>query len=153
MKITESKLKSLIEEEIAMMIENGEIDEGILDRIKAQAAGLGTKAKGMAKGAVQKGLGSVVGAAGKLGAGDAATKAGADLKKAASDTATATAAGAQTAKIQSILKSTLKNLQNDLTKLGVAGDVRVRKAMETVQQAVLLAVGEATGGAQKAAAE
>ena len=35
MQITESKLKALIEEEIALMIENGEIDEGVLDRIGA----------------------------------------------------------------------------------------------------------------------
>ena len=39
MKITESELKTIIDEEIEAMIENGDIDEGVLDRLKARASG------------------------------------------------------------------------------------------------------------------
>ena len=45
MKITESQLKQIISEEIQLMVESGEIDEGILDRLKARAAGAGDKLK------------------------------------------------------------------------------------------------------------
>ena len=39
MKITESELKNIIDEEIQVMIDNGEIDENILTRLKARAKG------------------------------------------------------------------------------------------------------------------
>jgi len=45
MKITESQLKQIISEEIQLMVESGEIDEGFLDRLKARAAGAGDKLK------------------------------------------------------------------------------------------------------------
>ena len=45
MKITESQLRQLIDEEIALMVENGEIDEGFLDRLRAKASGLGGRAR------------------------------------------------------------------------------------------------------------
>ena len=48
MKITESQLKQIISEEIQLMVESGEIDEGILDRLKARAAGAGDKLKSSA---------------------------------------------------------------------------------------------------------
>ena len=38
-KITESELKTIIDEEIEAMIENGDIDEGVLSRLKAKATG------------------------------------------------------------------------------------------------------------------
>ena len=39
MKITESELKNIIDEEIQAMIDGGEIDEGVLSRLKARATG------------------------------------------------------------------------------------------------------------------
>jgi len=45
MKITESQLRQLVDEEIALMVENGEIDEGWLDRLRAKASGLGGRAR------------------------------------------------------------------------------------------------------------
>ena len=59
MKITESQLKQIIDEEIMSMIENGEIDEGVLDRLKARASGLKSKV-GSAVGAAKQTLGSKV---------------------------------------------------------------------------------------------
>ena len=64
MKLTESKLQELILEELELMVENGELDEGFLDRLKARAAGTGAKLKGAAKSAVQRGVGAVQGAIG-----------------------------------------------------------------------------------------
>ena len=76
MKITESQLKQIISEEIQLMVESGEIDEGILDRLKARAAGAGEKLKGSAKSAVQRGVGAVQGAIGDpLGASRSKQKA------------------------------------------------------------------------------
>ena len=65
MKITESKLKNIIDEEIQAMIDNGEIDENILTRLKARA-----------KGGLQGLAGKALSAAG-------ATQAGSELQTAA----------------------------------------------------------------------
>ena len=54
MKITKKLITQLINEEIALMIESGEIDEGILDRMRMRAAGVGQKVKGATKSARQR---------------------------------------------------------------------------------------------------
>ena len=64
MKLTESKIQELIFEEIELMVEKGELDEGFIDSLKARAAGAGEKLKGSAKSAVQRGVGAVQGAIG-----------------------------------------------------------------------------------------
>jgi len=46
MKITKSQLKQIIAEELQNMVENHELDEGILDRAGARFKGLGSKLKG-----------------------------------------------------------------------------------------------------------
>lgn len=61
MKITESQLRQLIDEEITLMVENGELDEGFLDRLRAKAAGLG----GRARAGASRLAGKAVGAAGR----------------------------------------------------------------------------------------
>lgn len=137
MKITENQLKQIIDEEIQAMIENGDIDEGMLDRLKARGSGAISKMKTGAKGMVQKGLGSALGAAGKMGAGDVATQAATDLKQAATDTKAAGVNKAKATKAASILNSHLKALVNDLNKLGVNIDQPdVKKAIAALQQAV-----------------
>tara|TARA_A100001011_G_scaffold165694_1_gene174352 strand:+ start:2107 stop:2565 length:459 start_codon:yes stop_codon:yes gene_type:complete len=142
MKITESQLKQIIDEEIVAMIENGEIDEGILDRLKARASGLKTKA-GTAMGAAKQSLGAKVkgaqaAAVGALG-GDA-TQLKKDQATQQQAAAAQKAAGANKAKAQraaSILNSHLKALVTDLTKLGVNPDQPdVKKAVAALQQAV-----------------
>jgi len=52
MEITEKELIEIINEEIKDMIENDEIDEGVLDRVKAGAAGLGSGLKSKVAGAL-----------------------------------------------------------------------------------------------------
>ena len=51
MQITEEELIKIINEEVQEMIENGDIDEGVLDRVKASAAGLGSGLKSKVAGA------------------------------------------------------------------------------------------------------
>jgi hypothetical protein len=63
MKVNKQVLSEIIDEEINLMIENGELDEGFLDRIKAYASGAGERAKGFGRGALQKGLAGVMSAA------------------------------------------------------------------------------------------
>ena len=48
MNITEKELKSIIAEEIESMIKDGIIDEGLLDRLKAQTKGIGSGLAGAA---------------------------------------------------------------------------------------------------------
>ena len=137
MKITESHLKQIIDEEIQAMIESGEIDEGMLDRLKARGSGAISKMKSGAKGMVQKGAAGAIGVAAKLGAGDAATNAADELTQAAADTKAAGVNKAKATKAASILNSHLKALVNDLNKLGVNIDQPdVKKAIAALQQAV-----------------
>ena len=53
MKITENQLKQIIDEEIQTMVDNGEIDEGMLDRLKARGSSALSKAGSAVKGAGQ----------------------------------------------------------------------------------------------------
>tara|TARA_R100001510_G_C7585800_1_gene157181 strand:+ start:381 stop:857 length:477 start_codon:yes stop_codon:yes gene_type:complete len=109
MKLTESKLQRLVFEELQLMVENGEIDEGILDRLKARAAGAGEKLKGSARSATQRAVGAIQGAIGDED--DAArTRQKAQLTKYASG---------QAAKNKQAL-SMMKSYSNKTNKLRVA---------------------------------
>ena len=141
MKITESELMNLIDEEIRIMVENGEIDEGVLDRLKARAAGVKSKV-GSAVGAAKQTLGSkVTGAkaavAGKLGADTTALKQQqAAQQQAATDTKAAGARKAGGQRAASILNAHLKSLVTDLTKLGVTLERSdVKAAIQALQTA------------------
>jgi len=126
MKLTESKLQELIAEEIELMIESGEIDEGVLDRLKARAAGAGEKLKGAAKSAVQRGVGAVQGAIGDTE--DAArTKQKAQLTKYASGQAATNkqalsmmkSYSKKTDKLRLATGKVMRELVKDLKKLGL----------------------------------
>ena len=128
MKLTESKIQELIFEEIELMVENGELDEGFLDRLKARAAGAGEKLKGSAKSAVQRGVGAVQGAIGdKDDAGKTRSKA--QLTKYASGQAATNKQAlsvmkSYAKKIDKLRKATSKvfeELDKDLEKLGLQG--------------------------------
>tara|TARA_E500000331_G_scaffold92430_1_gene88517 strand:+ start:1052 stop:1507 length:456 start_codon:yes stop_codon:yes gene_type:complete len=142
MKITENQLKQIIDEEIQAMIENGDIDEGMLDRLKARGAGALSKV-GSAVGSAKQSLGAKVSGA-KAAVGSAVGANVDDLKKtqaaqqqAAADTKAAGANQAKAKRAASILNSHLKALVTDLTKLGVNPDQPdVKKAVAALQQAV-----------------
>ena len=142
MKITENQLKQIIDEEIQAMIENGDIDEGMLDRLKARGSGAMSKV-GSAVGSAKQALGAKVTGA-KAAVGSAVGANVDDLKKtqaahqqAATDTKAAGVNKAKATKAASILNSHLKALVNDLNKLGVNIDQPdVKKAIAALQQAV-----------------
>ena len=134
-KITESNLKELVEQEIQLMIETGEIDEGFLDRMRARGASAITKIKGASRGALQKGLGALAGAAGE-------EEMAATMKGAATSTAATTKAAAHQAEIKSILGKNLRNLESDLINLDIADDPRVRVAFTAIMDAVMAASAE-----------
>ena len=150
-KITKQDLREAIDEEIALMIESGEIDEGFLDRLKARASGVGSKVGSTVKSAGQslgsKVTGAKAAAVGALG-GDSA-----DLKQqqaaqqqAAADTKAAGAATADAKKTLSIVNSHLKALVGDLTKLGIDLDTPgVKRAVSALQKSVTGTLGKAAG--------
>ena len=130
MKITESEIKQLIDEEIQAMIESGEIDEGILDRLKARASGVGSKIAGAGRGAIQKGLGAIASVGGEE-----------EMAQTMRDRAAATKAGAAdkalAKKTLSILQSHLRSLAKDLKKLGLDTDsAGIKQALSGLQRAV-----------------
>jgi len=142
MKITENQLKQIIDEEIQTMVDNGEIDEGMLDRLKARGSSALSKAGSAVKGAGQS-LGAKYTGAKAAGAeflgGDVKKLRGqqADQEKAAADTKTQGADKAEATKTLSILNSHLKAMVNDLTKLGIdLNQPGVKGAVHNLQKAV-----------------
>ena len=155
MNITETKLKQIIDEEIMAMIENGEIDEGVLDRLKARAAGVKSKV-GSAVGSAKQSLGAKVkgaqaAAVGALG-GDATQlkKDQATQQQAAAAQKAAGASKAQAQKTLSIMNSHLASLVKDLQKLGVDPNTPgVKGAIAALQRSVSGTIAQAAGAAEE----
>ena len=151
MKITEKELIQIINEEIRIVIENDDIDEGVLDQLKAKASGALSSA------------GSAI--AGKIPGGAAASS--------------EMAINAKLKQASSIMKSYAKHMQKlklkldaDVTKLGIADIDNIKKVSQSIEQArattqetaenaprdekfrraVAAAVEQQAGGAQPAAA-
>tara|TARA_Y100000310_G_C20453448_1_gene701894 strand:+ start:299 stop:706 length:408 start_codon:yes stop_codon:yes gene_type:complete len=103
--ITESQLKEMAAAELQLMVENGEIDEGVFSRMATRAkAGLG-KVKDVAGGTVK---GGIAGLKGDVAGVKAATK-------------QRTQAGAKAEAIKAVrtVKVHMNALKTDLEKLGV----------------------------------
>ena len=111
MKITESELKNIIDEEIQAMIDNGEIDENILTRLKARAKG---GLQGLAGKAISK-----------LGG----TQAGAEIQSAANRKKGAVVFADYSKKIDAMVAGMVK----DLEKLGL--DIQA-DSLKPVKQAL-----------------
>jgi hypothetical protein len=133
MKLTESQLKEIISEEIEAMIEEGDLDEGFLDRLKARyrgaTSGVGDKLRGAATGA----LGKVAGLADKETGDFAAGRAGA-LKQQAAEKAKA-------ARVMSILMSHFDDLENDLKKLDIPVKGELGQAMSRLKTQIRSSAG------------
>ncbi len=137
MKLAESQLKDLINEEIQLMIENGEIDEGWLDRLGARyagaKAGLGAQAKGLGQrvaGAVKGGVAGVKGDVAGLEKAVATTAAG-------KASMTGAAEKAQAMKAWKLLSGKLKDLQKDLIALKLDLDATgIKVALNGLERAV-----------------
>lgn len=152
MKITENDLRNLIEDEIVAMVERGELDEGILDRLGARAAAVGTKAKSTMKSLGQRGSANVAklrakGAA-ALGGVDAADTKQGKLAQAKSDQAAATQAqGAKDARaiqVKKVVGAKLQKLSrlntdltNDVQKLGLGEEEVVVAALNQLENAIV----------------
>mgnify|MGYP003627190358 CR=1 FL=1 len=139
MKLKESELKEIIASEIETMIENGEIDEGLLTKLTGRLAGLGQSVKGkgaeLGYKALSKGAGYLPGKAGQKISKDAAT--------AAAGQATATTKAVGVAKAGQVLRNQLGNLNSnykemvsDAKSLGVLDMPEVVKAFQQLEKAI-----------------
>ena len=141
MKLTENEIKNIIQEEIEAMIESGELDEGVLDRLRARGAGALSKV-GSAIDSTKKSFGSKVTGAKAA----AATALGADAGKlkdkqrdqqaAALDAKMKGDKKATATKIKSILSAHFKRLSTDISKLGLGGDRKVASALQGLERAI-----------------
>jgi len=146
MKVTESQLKQMAIEEIQLMIENGEIDEGALRQLAGRAAGGIEKLKGKAKGAGYRALGKAGKMAqkglGAAGMGKLAGHAGEFADTAATGAGEAEAAGeaaAGAAKASAVFHGHLgkmHNISKEMTKdakaLGVLTNPQIVAAIKQV---------------------
>ena len=138
MKLAESQLKDLINEEIQLMIENGEIDEGWLDRLGARyagaKAGLGAQAKGIGQRVAGAVKGGVAGVKGDVAGFEKA------LATSAAGKASMTGAGAEKAqamKAWKLLSGKLQDLQKDLVALKLDLDATgIKVALDGLERAV-----------------
>lgn len=140
-KLTENEIQGIIEEEIRLMIENGEIDEGLLDRLKARGAGALSKARStganVGKSLGAKVTGAKAAAVGALG-GDAAKLKDKQRgqQAAAVDAKVQGSKKADAAKIKSILSAHFKRLRTDISKLGLGNDTKVQAALQGLNRAI-----------------
>ena len=114
MKITEKELIQIINEEVRDMIENDDIDEGVLDRLKAKGAG------------ALSSVGSKI--AGKIPGG---ANASAEMATNAKLKQTASVMGSYA---QHMLKLRQK-LEQDVTKLGLGEMPDIKKVSQAIEQA------------------
>tara|TARA_R100001591_G_scaffold110675_2_gene121765 strand:+ start:106 stop:528 length:423 start_codon:yes stop_codon:yes gene_type:complete len=128
MKLTESQLQDIISEEIQAMIEEGELDEGVLDRLRARAAGLGAKAKGKAKAAAIGLGGKVVGLGSK--------ELGSALKQQAAAKGEEARRAGEKAKKEKMITLAYKEFTNDLDKLGIKMEGDVLNAIRGMEKAL-----------------
>ena len=151
MKIIESALKTIIDEEIETMIKSGELDEGFLDRLKARGAGALHKLGG-SLGSGERSLAAKISGA-KAAAATALGADATDLKNKQRDQQRAAVAAklsgdqrGQAAKIKSILSSHFERLNTDIVKLGLGEDQKVSYLMQALQDAIEAAAEGAAGG-------
>ena len=129
MKLTKEQLNGIVHEELQSMIESGEIEEGWIDRMGARMKGGMTRAGGAMKGLAQRGVGAAASALGQKDIGD-------QLAATGKETGDAAKSAGQQRKIQAILSTHIKELNTDLTKLGVADDPKVVAALEALENAI-----------------
>ena len=147
MKITQNQLADLVTEELHLMVERGELDEGFLDRLKAGAGEVGTKVKGSWDASKQRAKAAKTGlkakAVSRLG-GDATslqTQAGEEAELAAA-TKTGVASKVAAGKARSLLGGKVKkfnrlylDLKNDTEKLGL-DDPQLTQAIKAIDMGI-----------------
>ena len=133
MKLSESRLRQIVNEELQQMI-----DEGWFDRLRARTAGGMRSLGGKAKGAMQRGVGKLATAVG----GD---DVGAALQKKGDETATAARGKATGVKLKTIFATHVKEMSKDLDKLGLSDDEDVKNAMGQLRRSLDNAIRRSDG--------
>ncbi len=131
MKITKAQLEQIIKEELILLAEQGKLSEGVLDRLRARAVGLGSKAGAAAS---RLGAKAASGLGAQTAAGEMTAKAG-EREKAALEKAKRSLAkthGKKIVKLYKQLDVLLKKVQKDASILGLGDD-----AFTQLERAVL----------------
>ena len=128
MKTDDQKLEQIIKEEVKLFLKENEIDESFLDRLMAKKAGLGSRLKSKARGALSKGL-EKVGA--PAVAGELAGSSEDDIAKAKA----AEALVLMSAHSKRISKAVSKMIE-DAEKLDLTKEPKMSKAITSVKSAV-----------------
>jgi cell division septum initiation protein DivIVA len=125
---TKKQLEEIVKEEVELFLKENEIDEGFLDRLKAKKAGLGSRLKSKARGALSKGL-EKVGA--PIAAGELASGSEDDIAQARAEEATAL----MNSHSKRVSKVVSKMIQ-DAEKLDLTKEPQMVKALSAVKGAV-----------------
>ena len=145
MKLTEAKLKKVIEEEVEAMVKEGELDEGWLDRLKAQVTGDVEQLKGTTKAAALKAASKGAAYFDKFLDSPAGAELAQKLGKEAEKTAAGAVPRAKAHKIKKLLDLHLKALEKDLAKLFLTNDPTVSHALKNLRGAVAQAAARQAG--------
>ena len=137
MKIARGELDQLILEELQLMVESGEIDEGFLDRMRARGAGAVTGLKSQAGGLGQRAAGTfkgaVAGATGDVAGVEAATA----QRAAGKEQQAGAGAKADAMKKWKLMQTHFNDITADLRKMGINPDqTGIRSALHGLERAV-----------------
>ena len=124
MEISKRELEQIIKEEIDTVL-----DEGALDRLVARGKGAATRAGSQIKGMAQSGVGKLAGAVGS-------PESAAALATQAASTKAAGASAATAAKGLHVAKTSYKEFENDMSKLGLSGDPDIKQALSRMRTAI-----------------
>jgi len=125
---TNQQLEEIVKEEVELFLKENEIDEGFLDRLKAKKAGLGSRLKSKARGALSKGLE-------KTGAATAAGELAGASKDDITQARAAEASVLMTGHSKKVSKVVSKMIQ-DAEKLDLTKEPKMAKALTAVRGAV-----------------
>jgi|10_taG_2_1085330.scaffolds.fasta_scaffold124062_2 hypothetical protein len=128
MKAAKGQLEKIVNEEVTLFLQENEIDEGFLDRLKAQGSGMGSRLKSKARGALSKGL-EKVGA--PMAAGELASGSEDDIAQARSAEASSLL-GSHSKKVTNAVARMIK----DAEKLDLTKEPQMAKALAAVKGAV-----------------
>lgn len=107
MKVSQEYLKQIIKEEVEVMVEEGELEEGLWDRMTGGVSSAWQGLKGGVKSGVAGAIGKAAGAAGLKGIQGAADTAKGNIQA-------QTAAKQRAVKIKSVVLPKIQNMKKDL---------------------------------------
>jgi hypothetical protein len=132
MKISKEELNKIIFEEINLMIENGDIDEGVLDRLRYKTGSALGQVGGRAKALKQRALGGIAGVAGEEEEAASLRSKAADTKAGAKQASRAKAASKLFDRKLDKMLAIAKDLENDMKQLGLMDDRVMASGMNSL---------------------